>query len=97
MRLLLDHEVTALDLDARTLTFTRVGAGAEHQPVEPERPRGAYGAEVSKRVDVLAVAIGHGATVAGLSDLDLSYTPPLAAPWEALEQAAHVWAAQEDW
>ncbi len=54
---------------------------------------GAYGAEVSKRVDVLAAAIRHGDTVAGLGDLDLSYTPPLSAPWDALQQAAHAWAA----
>ena len=50
---------------------------------------GAYGAEVSKRVDVLAAAIAANTTVAGLGDLDLSYTPPLAAPWDALQQAAH--------
>jgi NADPH-dependent 2,4-dienoyl-CoA reductase/sulfur reductase-like enzyme len=54
---------------------------------------GAYGAEVSKRVDVLAAAIRHGDTVAGLGDIDLSYTPPLSAPWDALQQAAHAWTA----
>ena len=54
---------------------------------------GAYGAEVSKRVDVLAVAIHYRAGVAELGDLDLSYTPPLAAPWDALQQAAHAWIA----
>jgi NADPH-dependent 2,4-dienoyl-CoA reductase/sulfur reductase-like enzyme len=54
---------------------------------------GAYGAEVSKRIDVLATAIRHGDTVAGLGDLDLSYTPPLSAPWDALQQAAHAWTA----
>ena len=52
---------------------------------------GAYGAEVSKRVDVLATAIHYGATVADLGHLDLSYTPPLAAPWDALQIAAHAW------
>ena len=52
---------------------------------------GAYGVEVSKRVDVLATAIHHGASVADLARLDLSYTPPLAAPWDALQQAAHAW------
>lgn len=54
---------------------------------------GAYGAEVSKRIDVLAAAIRHGDTVAGVGDLDLSYTPPLSAPWDALQQAAHAWTA----
>ena len=41
---------------------------------------GAYGAEVSKRVDVLAVAIRHGDTVSALGELDLSYTPPAERP-----------------
>ncbi len=54
---------------------------------------GAYGAEVSKRVDVLATAIKHRDTVTGLGELDLSYTPPLSAPWDALQQAAHAWNA----
>lgn len=45
-------------------------------------------AEVSKRVDILATAIFHGMTVDGLSDLDLSYTPPLSAPWDPVQQAA---------
>lgn len=45
-------------------------------------------AEVSKRVDILAAAIFHGMTVDGLSDLDLSYTPPLSAPWDPVQQAA---------
>ena len=53
---------------------------------------GAYGAEISKRVDVLATAIHHGETVTDLSDLDLSYTPPLSSPWDPLQQAAHAWA-----
>jgi hypothetical protein len=30
-------------------------------------------------------------TVAALSDLDLSYTPPLGSPWEALQMAAQAW------
>jgi NADPH-dependent 2,4-dienoyl-CoA reductase/sulfur reductase-like enzyme len=54
---------------------------------------GAYGAEVSKRVDVLAAALHHGDRVDQLGDLDLSYTPPLSSPWDPLQQAAHEWAA----
>jgi NADPH-dependent 2,4-dienoyl-CoA reductase/sulfur reductase-like enzyme len=54
---------------------------------------GAFGAEVSKRVDVLAAALHHGQTVAGLGDLDLSYTPPLSSPWDPVQQAAHAWEA----
>lgn len=52
---------------------------------------GSYGAEVSKRIDVLAAAIHNRNTVADVADLDLSYTPPLGSPWDALQQAAHAW------
>ena len=30
-------------------------------------------------------------TVDGLSDLDLSYTPPLGSPWDAIQMGAHAW------
>lgn len=49
---------------------------------------GSYGAEVAKRVDVLATAIFHGMTVEGLTDLDLTYTPPLGSPWDSVQMAA---------
>jgi NADPH-dependent 2,4-dienoyl-CoA reductase/sulfur reductase-like enzyme len=37
-------------------------------------------AEIAKRVDIAATAIFHGMTVEAVSDLDLSYTPPLGRP-----------------
>ena len=40
-------------------------------------------AEIAKRVDIAAAAIFHGMTVDEVSDLDLSYTPPLGSPWDA--------------
>lgn len=52
---------------------------------------GAYGAEVAKRADVLATAIFTGLTIPQLSDLDLAYTPPLAAPWDAIQSVAQLW------
>jgi NADPH-dependent 2,4-dienoyl-CoA reductase/sulfur reductase-like enzyme len=52
---------------------------------------GAYGAEISKRVDIVAAAIHAGATVGSLGDLDLSYTPPLSSPWDPVQTAAHAW------
>ena len=55
---------------------------------------GSYGAEVSKRIDILAAAIHNANAVADLADLDLSYTPPLGSPWDALQQAAHAWQAR---
>lgn len=48
-------------------------------------------AEVAKRVDTYAVALFHNMTVDNLSDLDLSYTPPLGSPWDATQMAAHAW------
>jgi NADPH-dependent 2,4-dienoyl-CoA reductase/sulfur reductase-like enzyme len=52
---------------------------------------GHYGSEVSKRVDVFAAALYHGMTVEELSDLDLSYTPPLGSPWDPVQMAAQAW------
>jgi NADPH-dependent 2,4-dienoyl-CoA reductase/sulfur reductase-like enzyme len=48
-------------------------------------------AEVAKRIDIPAGALFHGMTVEGLSDLDLSYTPPFGSPWDAIQLAAHDW------
>jgi NADPH-dependent 2,4-dienoyl-CoA reductase/sulfur reductase-like enzyme len=48
-------------------------------------------AEIAKRVDIAATAIFHAMTVDGLSDLDLSYTPPLGSPWDAVQMAAQAW------
>jgi NADPH-dependent 2,4-dienoyl-CoA reductase/sulfur reductase-like enzyme len=48
-------------------------------------------AEIAKRIDIAATAIHHHMTVDGLSDLDLSYTPPLGSPWDAVQLAAQAW------
>jgi NADPH-dependent 2,4-dienoyl-CoA reductase/sulfur reductase-like enzyme len=48
-------------------------------------------AEIAKRVDIAATAIFHGMTVDAVSDLDLSYTPPLGSPWDAVQMAAQAW------
>jgi NADPH-dependent 2,4-dienoyl-CoA reductase/sulfur reductase-like enzyme len=52
---------------------------------------GRRGAEIAKRIDIYAIAIHHGARVDQISDLDLSYTPPLGSPWDAVQIAAHAW------
>ena len=52
---------------------------------------GTRGAEISKRVDTYATALHHGMTVAAMSDLDLSYTPPLGSPWDAVQVATQAW------
>ena len=48
-------------------------------------------AEIAKRIDIAATAIFHAMTVDGLSDLDLSYTPPLGSPWDAIQMGAQGW------
>ena len=50
-------------------------------------------AEVAKRVDTYATALHSGLTVDEVNDLDLSYTPPLGAPWDAVQAAAQQWSA----
>jgi NADPH-dependent 2,4-dienoyl-CoA reductase/sulfur reductase-like enzyme len=56
-------------------------------------------AEVAKRIDIAAAAIYHGMKIDEVSDLDLSYTPPLGSPWDAVQMGAQAWtrhqAAQE--
>jgi NADPH-dependent 2,4-dienoyl-CoA reductase/sulfur reductase-like enzyme len=48
-------------------------------------------AEIAKRIDIAATAIYSHMTVDAVSDLDLSYTPPLGSPWEAVQLGAQAW------
>jgi NADPH-dependent 2,4-dienoyl-CoA reductase/sulfur reductase-like enzyme len=48
-------------------------------------------AEIAKRIDIAATAIFHGMTADSFSDLDLSYTPPLGSPWEAVQMGTQAW------
>ena len=48
-------------------------------------------AEVAKRIDIGATAIFNEMTVEAMSDLDLSYTPPLGSPWDAVQMGAQAW------
>ncbi|MGZ4130850.1 MAG: FAD-dependent oxidoreductase, partial [Actinomycetota bacterium] len=52
---------------------------------------GDHRAQVSKRIDVVAAALYAGMSVDQLSDLDLSYTPPLSSPWDPIQMAAQDW------
>ena len=47
--------------------------------------------QVAKRIDTLATAIYHRMSVAEVSDLDLSYTPPLSSPWDPVQIACQAW------
>jgi NADPH-dependent 2,4-dienoyl-CoA reductase/sulfur reductase-like enzyme len=51
-------------------------------------------AEIAKRIDIAAAAIFNGMTVDQISDLDLSYTPPLGSPWDAVQAGAQAWMRQ---
>src|SRR5712691_6181576 len=51
-------------------------------------------AEIAKRIDIAATAIFHSMTVDAISDLDLSYTPPLGSPWDAVQAGAQAWTRQ---
>lgn len=52
---------------------------------------GRLGTETAKRVDTYATALFGRLTVEQISDLDLSYTPPLGSPWDAVQVATQVW------
>ena len=54
---------------------------------------GRRGTEVAKRVDTFATALYAGLTIGQFDDLDLSYTPPLGSPWDAVQLAAQAWSA----
>ena len=53
-------------------------------------------AEIAKRIDIAATAIHHGMTTDEMSDLDLSYTPPLGNPWDAVQMGAQAWVRHLD-
>ncbi|MBK3562702.1 FAD-dependent oxidoreductase [Streptomyces sp. MBT62] len=55
---------------------------------------GRLSAEISKRVDMYAAALFHGMPVDSLSELDLSYTPSLGSPWDAVQIAAQAWMSE---
>ncbi|HMD46425.1 MAG TPA: FAD-dependent oxidoreductase [Acidimicrobiales bacterium] len=48
-------------------------------------------AEIAKRVDIAATAIFNEMSVDAMADLDLSYTPPLGSPWDAVQMGAQAW------
>jgi NADPH-dependent 2,4-dienoyl-CoA reductase/sulfur reductase-like enzyme len=52
---------------------------------------GRRGTEVAKRIDIYATVLYHDMTVNALNDLDLSYSPPLGSPWDAVQMAAQAW------
>ena len=57
---------------------------------------GHLGSEIAKRIDIPATAIFNEMTIDAISDLDLSYTPPLGSPWDALQTGAQTWQRHAD-
>jgi NADPH-dependent 2,4-dienoyl-CoA reductase/sulfur reductase-like enzyme len=74
-----------------TPIYVRITGGAGTGRLLGAQLLGHHGAEIAKRIDILATAISYGATVADIEHLDLSYTPPLASPWDAIQIATTTW------
>ena len=55
---------------------------------------GHINSEIAKRIDIAATAIHNHMTIDAISNLDLSYTPPLGSPWDALQHGAQAWTQQ---
>ena len=105
-----NHEATAAGLDPVTIGSQAddhkayyPGSHRIQMRVTGDRATGQFlgmqlfghkNAEIAKRIDIAATAIFHHMTVNGLSDLDLSYTPPLGSPWEAVQMGAQAWIRQ---
>jgi NADPH-dependent 2,4-dienoyl-CoA reductase/sulfur reductase-like enzyme len=102
-----DHEATAAGYDPVTIESQAddhkayyPGSHRITMRITGDRPTGQllgmqlFGhrhAEIAKRIDIAATAIFHGMTADAVSDLDLSYTPPLGSPWDAVQIGAQAW------
>ena len=102
-----DHEATATGYRPITLPSTVNDHKAYYPTAHPITIRvtgdalsgkllgaqlvGRLGTKIAKRVDIFATALHLGMSVADISDLDLSYTPPLGSPWDAVQMAAQEW------
>ncbi len=102
-----DHEATAAGFNPRTVTTVADDHKAYYPGSQPitvsytgDRNTGQLlgvqlighlGSEIAKRIDIPATAIFNGQTVEAISDLDLSYTPPLGSPWDAIQAGAQAW------
>ena len=102
-----DHEATAAGFDPVTVEFEADDHKAYYPGSHRIRMRytgdrrtgrllglqlfGHKSAEVAKRIDIAAAAIFNEMTVDAMSQLDLSYTPPLGSPWDAVQIGAQAW------
>lgn len=102
-----EHEARAAGFDPLTIEGTYFdhkvyypGAQAVHMRLTADRRTdrllgaqmvGPVQTEVAKRIDIIATALFHDMTIEALSDLDLSYTPPLGSPWDLVQMCAQEW------
>jgi NADPH-dependent 2,4-dienoyl-CoA reductase/sulfur reductase-like enzyme len=102
-----DHEAVAAGFHPQTVAFTTwdhkvyyPGAEALHFRITADvrtgrllgaQIMGHWQAGVAKRIDFYAMGLYHHMTVAQLLDVDLSYTPPLGSPWDAVQMACDQW------
>lgn len=102
-----DTEAAAAGFDARTNDFEIWDHKVYYLPVYKTRIRftadkrtkrilgcqilGNIDAEISKRIDIIAMAIHKNVTIPEFIQMDLSYTPPLSSPWDPTQMAAQVW------
>ncbi len=102
-----DHEATAAGFDPVTVEFEADDHKAYYPGSHRIRMRytgdrrtgrllglqlfGHKSAEVAKRIDIATAAIFNEMTVDDVNDLDLSYTPPLGSPWDAVQMGAQAW------
>jgi len=102
-----DHEAAALGLAPETVTAVADDHKRYYPGAQPITIRvtgdtgsgrllgaqlvGRLGTETAKRVDTYATALYAGLSVEQVSELDLSYTPPLGSPWDAVQVATQQW------
>ena len=102
-----DHEARAADFNPLTIASQADDHKAYYPGSHPIQMRytadqgdgrllglqllGQLGSEVAKRVDIAAAAIHNVMSIEGISDLDLSYTPPLGSPWDTIQAGAQAW------
>jgi len=106
---LLDHEAAASSYDGMTNEISTWDHKAYYPGAQRLRIRvtgdrqtgrllgaqilGHWRSEVAKRIDIFSTALFHAMNVESISDLDLSYTPPLSSPWDPVQIAAQAWCA----
>jgi NADPH-dependent 2,4-dienoyl-CoA reductase/sulfur reductase-like enzyme len=102
-----DHEARAAGYQPQAVEFTawdhkayypgahevtfRITGDRETGRLLGAQMMGHWQAAVAKRIDFFAMALYHQMTVAQCLEVDLSYTPPLGSPWDAVQMAADNW------